>query len=486
MKLGVPLVLQYDLSTAWTISPSMAAGESNAAQLGANQIMRTTVESRQGRIHLEATILDEATQKNVSVNSAEASSAAELLPALNALAKRIDGHASKFATEKIETVQTMASAAAATNLQTRVQFLGRAVQADPTFGAGYVALLEIISRSSNQNIKSLIAEAQTNRKLFMPFDQTKFEMVVTRLRHASRSEQAKAAEAVLQLAPNDVEALELLGVVRFLEGDASGGENALRRALGLSPANVNLQNQLALGLLGAKRFSAAEKILAAMTTNPASRLELAVCILLEGDAARASTAAEHFFTAVPNAEVRSLVRAFWLAISGQRPKAIESLANAKFADSNLKASALGETAVWRVMNKDFAGAKKDAALSAAADTRPGSPVPIVAALLADSDEAAGEWQKKVAAAKLGEDAKETLLGYGYFLNRHYAEASAAWRPILERSRGADLRARAMLKGSLERAHDTDEAHKIEVLAFVPEFGDLYGVISFDEMRRQLK
>jgi Tfp pilus assembly protein PilF len=311
-------------------------------------------------------------------------------------------------------------------------------------------------------------------------------MVVTRFKHTAISEQAKAAKTVLQLAPNDLEALELLGGARFIQGDVSGGENILRQALRLSPANINLQNQLAQGLLGAKRFSAAEKVLTAMNNNAASRLELAVCILLEGDTARANKAAEGFFAAVPNAEIQTLLHAFWLAIGGHRPKAIESIENAKFSDNNVKASALGEAAVWRVMDKDYAGAKKNAALSAAADARPGSPIPIVAALLAASDVPAGEWRNKVDAANLNEAAKQTLLGYGYFLNGHYAEAAAVWRPILDRSEGTDLRARAMLASSLDRAGKPDEARKIGVLAFVPEFGDLYGAISFDEMRRMLK
>jgi cytochrome c-type biogenesis protein CcmH/NrfG len=486
MKLGVPLVLQYDLSTARRLTPSVALNESNASQLGANEIMRTAVESRQGRIHVEATILDAVTQKNLGAASAEAPSAAELLPALNALAKRIDEHASEFASKKIQTAQAMAGAATATNPQARVQLLGQAINADPAFGLGYVALLEILSHSSDQNIRAVIAQAQNSRKSFTPYDQAKFDMVAARLSHGAMAQQVKAAEAVLQLAPNDVDALGLLGAARFLQGDATGGENVLRQALRVSPANINLQNQLAQGLIGAKRFSDAEKILAAMNNNPATRLELAICILLGGDTPRANTAAERLFATVPNAEIQSLLRAFWLAISGQRPKAIESLETAKFADSNVKASAMGEAAVWRVMGKDYAGAKKNAALLAAADNRPGSPIPIIATLVAEGDEPAGEWRKKLDAAALNEPAKQMLLGYGYFLNGHYAEAAAIWRPQVDRSEGVDLRARAMLAASLDRAGKTAEARKIDVQAFLPEFGDLYAAISFDEMRRLLK
>ena len=41
----------------------------------------------------------------------------------------------------------------------------------------------------------------------------------------------------------------------------------------------------------------------------------------------------------------------------------------------------------------------------------------------------------------------------------------------------------MLASSLDKAGKSDEAQKAKVLPFAMEFGDLYGTISFEEMRR---
>jgi hypothetical protein len=44
----------------------------------------------------------------------------------------------------------------------------------------------------------------------------------------------------------------------------------------------------------------------------------------------------------------------------------------------------------------------------------------------------------------------------------------------------------MLASSLDRAGKLDEARRVRVQPFVPEFGDIYAPISFSEMRRMMK
>ena len=204
--------------------------------------------------------------------------------------------------------------------------------------------------------------------------------------------------------------------------------------------------------------------------------------MLEGDVARANTAAENFFKTISNSELQTVLRAAWLEITAQHSKALDSLESGKFANTNIKAVALGEAAVLRMRVKDTAGAKKDAGLALVADPRPGSFATVVN-LLINGNLPPQDWRKQVDGAGLNPQVKEPVIGYGFFLNGHFDEAAQEWRQILDRSNGTDLRARAMLAASLNKAGKSADAQKLTVLPFALEFGDLYGPISFDEMRR---
>jgi cytochrome c-type biogenesis protein CcmH/NrfG len=482
LKLGVPIVLQQDLMTARPLFPSGVASESNATQAGANQILRTTVESRQGKIHVEATLVNAATQKTVSVKSTDAPSVAEIIPALNALAKRIDSGASDFATKKPLALESFAAAAAEANPQKRFQLFGKAAGADPSFGLAFIAMLDMIGPSSERSFKPFLDEAAKHRNAFTPYDRAKFDLLALRLKHSTTDEEVKAAQNVLAVAPNDIDALAILGNSHFLKGDVAGGEEALNRALQLNPANENLQNQLAMALLGAKRFADAHKILGRLGKNPASLPELASCLLLQGDAASANAAVERFLATVSNADLRPVLRANWQAGAGERAKAIAAMEGTQFTNKNIESLALSEAAVWRLMDKDYTGAQKTALR---ANATPSS-FSTIASLLALSNAPAEEWRKKVDAVPgANEQTKRPLLAYGFFLGGHYAEAAQMWQEVANTSGGTDARANAMLAGSLDRAGKTAEARKVQVRPFVLELSDLYGAISFTEMRRML-
>ena len=146
----------------------------------------------------------------------------------------------------------------------------------------------------------------------------------------------------------------------------------MSRVIALSPNNPTLQSQYAQGLIESRRFKDAENILAKIQRNPTVLSALTSCILLEGDAARASTVAEQFIKSVNNPELQTVLRGSWLEVTGQRPKAIELLETSKFTNASVKAVALSEAAIYRFRSKDVEGAKKSSALALQADNRPGS------------------------------------------------------------------------------------------------------------------
>jgi hypothetical protein len=100
------------------------------------------------------------------------------------------------------------------------------------------------------------------------------------------------------------------------------------------------------------------------------------------------------------------------------------------------------------------------------------------------DQSPEDWRKKVEASPLSPPMKQPILAYGFFLNGHYNEAVAEWRKAYVASEGTDLRVRAMLAASLDRAGQSAEAAKIKVEPFlIRDFADVYGAVAFAEMRR---
>ncbi len=484
MKTGVALVLEQDFVTCQNLVATIVSGESGAYQTGANEALRTTVENRKGRITIEATLTDLATQRNRQVLRVEGLSSADLVSPLNDLAKRLNNGATSFSAKNAGALQAFTGAVESSNLERRIQSLEASIRADPTFGLAYAALAETLTEAGKDSAP-VLAAAASHRNSFTPVDRARFDAIAARISHAPLAKQEQAARAVLHLAPNQVDELAALGSIEFLRGDANGGQRLLSRALELKPQNQNLRQQLALGLLETKRFAEAEKILLGIDNNPGILPALAICIYLEGDVNRADVVFNRFLSMrAPTDPLTPLFGATWLALSGRAAKAIDSLQGANFSNPAARSLAFSQTAVWQLMQGDVAGAKRSAASASEIDRRPAS-FAALALLLTRGDTTAAQWGEQVNAFPVNDQAKQTLLGYGYFLNRHYAEAAQAWQQILDRSGGADLRARTMLVASLDGAGTAAEAQKILVEPFVPDFGDLYAAVSFDEMHRLL-
>jgi cytochrome c-type biogenesis protein CcmH/NrfG len=483
MKLGVPVVLQQDLLPTRFTAPLLAGSETNLGETGAQDILRTKIDDHQGKLHIEATVVDVATQKTTSTEEEEASSTATLIPALDKLAKRIDSDAEDFSTRNTEALKSLASAAEQRDPQKRRELLQNALTTDPNFGLGYFLLLEMTARLGQNVVKPILDEAQTHRAAFTPYDRARLDLISLQLSRAPISQRTAAAEALLKVAPNDIDGLSVVSGIHFRNGDVNGAVEAINRAIDLNPGNPNLKGQLAEGLVENKKLADAEKVLVKFDKNPGALAELAIVILLEGDVPRANQTAERFFATVPNPDYQLLLRASWTELTGDRAKAIALAEGGKFTNPAIHGLALSEATVWRLMNKDFAGAKQTADLAAQLDNHP-SAIGTVSGLLVSGSEPPEDWRKKVEGAPLTPVMKQPILAYGFFLNGHYNEAVAEWRKVLDASEGSDLRARAMLAASLDRNGQSAEAQKIKVEPYLMgDFADIYGSVVFLEMRR---
>lgn len=484
LKLGVPVVLQHDLMTAQNLIPGFAADETGATQGGATRVLRTSIESRQGGLHIEATLVDPANHKVVRVESADASSASVLLPSLNALAKKLDASAVDFSTKSQQAWQTFAQAEGSTNPQQRFQFLTQALAQDASFGAAAVGAVDMIQPNRQADYKAVIDGAKNHRDSYTPFDRAKFDMALNRLSNAPPADQIKSAQEALKLAPNDLEVLTTLGNYQILAGDTEAGEQALRRAAGMNPANVGLRASLARALMETGKYKEADGILSSIGNVPAVYPDLATCVLLEGDKARADGYAEKFVNSVQNEEVRPLLRGAWMVMAGDRQKGIDQVLNAKFAHPELQSMALSEAVMWQLLGNDNAGAQKTVAML---KQTPGQAMelPVITSLFADKTSSAADWQQKVQSLPVADAIKQPILAYGFFLRGNYDESAKIWQKVLDDGHGVDLHARAMLASALDHSGKKAEAQKIKVMAFTPEFADLYSAVSFGEMRRML-
>jgi hypothetical protein len=207
---------------------------------------------------------------------------------------------------------------------------------------------------------------------------------------------------VLNLAPNDIDAMTTLGSMRFLQGNATDGERLLHRALELNPGNANIRAELAEGLLETRRFAEAEKLLTNLDNNPAVLPQLAMCILMEGDAARANTVFSNYLKerAAANDPLLFLAEANWIALSKQPSAGVQFLAKNNFSQDDLRSLAFSQSAIWQLMDRDSAGAKKSAAMALQLAK---APVPklfgTIAVLIADGDGDAVAWRERVNAAR---------------------------------------------------------------------------------------
>ncbi len=477
-------MFQTDLASARRVLPAFGKDESAAYQLNADQVLRITVENRNGKVQMHGTITDLAAQLNRRVIDVEDET---FIAAADDLAKRLDVQSSPFSTASDAALQAFSKSLDAPDVKTRMASVTAAIAADPRFGLAHVARLEIAAASGTADPAPFIAEGTRDRAGFRPVDRARFDALVSRLTHAPLADQEKTTADVLRYLPNDADSNAMLGSLQFLSGDLTGGTRSLTKAVELNPGNVAFRRQLAIGLIESKKFSEAEKILGPLAkTNQNLLPELAITILLNGDAARANRTFEQFLALrPPNDPLATLLRGTWLALGGQLNGAIAVLQTMNATDPNVRAALLSQVAIWQLATGSREEAKKSVAQAAAATRQ--SPTVLFVALLAGADQDPATWRKLVEASPLGANlaSRQAVLGYGFFLAKHYPEAAEVWQKVVTESGGTDLRSRAMLAASLDRAGRAADAKKVLVEPFVPEFNDLYAAVSFGEMRRLL-
>ncbi|MCU1293245.1 MAG: hypothetical protein JWP08_2095 [Bryobacterales bacterium] len=483
-------MLQADLATATNLSATLVDSQSQAYQSQASQALQTTLELRNGQWRITGTIFDLSSQRVSDAFVVTQPKSSGIISAANALAIHLDEHASAFSTRREDALQKYEEGVTASDPNVRMNNLQKASELDPTFGLAYLSAIELTAQTNPSATGDLLQQASGHKGQFIPLDRVRLDAISARLSHAPLAYQIAASARLARLTPNSLDALVSLASLRFLQGDGAAGKQLMQRSLFLRPGNVTVRAFLALGLVQTRDFRAAEGVYQSLEANPATLPELAMCVFLEGDAARADSIFARYLKQQRGGDESALllIRANWLALTGRIPDAISLLRTARFSSADLRSLALSQSCVWNLMSKEPTSAHADAAASlAAASSGTVKALAVAANAIAFGNPSADTLRQHVNTAPLSADQKAVVLAYGLFLNDHYPEAANGWRALSDQSGNTDLRSRAMLAASLTRAGRQLDPKAPPVAPFIPNFtaGDQYAAVAFAEMRRLL-
>jgi hypothetical protein len=487
----VPIVLQTDLATAGNVSAVLVDGESQAYQTASPAMLRATVEHRNSRYRITAVVTGLAQQDTEQTLVISRPDSGGVIGIVDDLAKEIDARASPFSTHSDDALQAYTQAVTSADPQRRMKSLQRATELDPNFGLAYLSALDTASARDAGAVPVLLAQATAHEAHFTSLDRARFTAIRARLLRAPLAEQSSAAAVVLQYTPNSLDALVSLASLRFLQNDGQSGKQLMQKALLLSPGNLALRSYLAVGLVETRQFTDAGRVYSSLQNDPALLPQSAVCALLGGDTQKADALFNRFAALQRSAGDQALpiIQGNWLALSGRVPGAIALLKASQFSSADLRSLALGQTAVWELMEKQLPAAQADAQ---AALREPASPavraLASASAAICTGLKSVDGLRTSVSAAPLREDQKAVVIAYGLFLGGNFGDAADAWARIVKQSGGTDLKARAMLAASKQRAGRVPSRGDLPVQPFMPNLtaDDQFSAIAFDEMRRLLR
>ena len=516
--IGLAVVAFQDLATSHKYVPLLVSNDSVARQAQAKYILRSTVETRNGKYLLTATLTDLATQKDLAHAAVEGMPVEGFITLANELMKRIDPGAGDFSTRNDNALVAYAQALSTGDRQQKLAGLSHATQADPAFGLAYLTLMDSLNAQDLQQLRAIADRAATHKAQFVPLDRARLDLVQRRLSQSPPNEIASAVSAVLALSPGDVPSLMMLAQLRISENKPDEAIGRLREVLSLDATNLQARQLLAAALLNTRQESEAIRTIEELralspddpsvarslaeiqfstghsadaektfrsSKEPSAAIGVAICRLLAGDPAGANIEVEKFAASRQKDPLLPFTRAAFAAAEGDRGKAIAILTSAELAGPELHSVGLSQAAVLQAMSRNYAAARQlsDTALPLA-EARVPKIFSVVASLVAHADEPPAQFEVLLHASPLDPAGQKITAGYAYFIAGRYESALPAWQQLLQANPG-DVHAQLMVAAAENRLGKTAEAVKVAPRMFLPNFsgGDQFALVTFGEMLR---
>ncbi len=480
-----------------------------AERAGVNRLVSGYVERVDGKLRFCATDEDLNTHQTVRVFSAEA---VQPLAGILELARAFSPAAHPYSTANPEALKHYAMALDEP-AERALPDLRQATQTDPGFGPAWLALVDGEGQRGDR-AASLDAANEALKAKLDPVDGASIRIQQAALEN-DKAGRLKALQDLVAASPGDAILLRTLAEGEVAAGQFARAATDWKRLTEMAPNSADAWNQRGYSLAWGGDFpgaiqamkeytarwpsdpnpidstgdidymygrfaEAAANYLKANQKNPqflggGELYKAAWAQFRAGDKVKAETSFEQFRTARQKADPANLtlMAGDWLYRTGREKEARALLRKvAETSTQPVEASrVLSQLVIWDLLAGDRAAAARDAA---AAATRPGSNMSLVARFAALPSASASEWQSRADTLLPGagvEAARRFALGVALALDGKKDEARRVWDTIVEQDSSTDFFARAVdakLKGEKARLELIPDPMSVNELRALPE------------------
>jgi len=398
--LATSAAVAYDLEGIADLYTQTINSLSNVYAIHASRILQGYYVERNGQLEIKAALEDVASKKTIDQFQVAGPIKGGVTPLANELAKRLNARARPFGTSNPVAFRAYGEALGASDRADALKDLEAATQADPNFGAAYIAwkrLLATLPATGAGDASPVAARAARLGPIerakfddnldalakFTPADASVFQRrAQLRLRQRKIASAVQDFEMAARLDPDEPENWNQLGYALAYARDLAGARQALETYQHLlAPENAN-----ALDSLGEVSFylgdfaGAANYFLQAQAKNPGQfrgveLLKAAQARLMLGDLAGADALFQKYIGSPPDSVSgpAALEQAQWEFLTGRRKGAIARLEKLiPQLDSDRQSLAYSQLSIWKLLTGDAQSAAALAAMAAERAVTPGA------------------------------------------------------------------------------------------------------------------
>lgn len=243
---AAPAIVTAELSGNPKLIAIRAGTASEGYLASADRFVHGVIVKRDGALRIDVSVEDAARHKMVT----RAVESGDLIPAMSAIAKRLDPAATPFSTSSAEAVSAWG----------RHEY-ERAVAVDPDFGAAWLAWVESLAQVADAGHAISIAERALSRPgLRSDMDRARIAFMLAALRKDSLARE-KALAALVKLQPSDTALLSLAAETEMNLRDFPAAAGYFKNILQVDPSAVGVMNSLGYAEAYAGNLDAAKKML---------------------------------------------------------------------------------------------------------------------------------------------------------------------------------------------------------------------------------